>query len=262
MFVTYQLPDAKTLSTVKNITEGFLEITKKLDYPCSVPGGVLFAPFTTDEEIPRLLSDLLTRPTTASGSDNNLKKEDDNLVLINSWKSSGLSVLGKSRVSKPGWVYVYHNKKTEAVSWKYVPSSSFKRRISLSFSTLLVLNNFCVEDAELVALDNLKAHLTDEQKRTLCLSGTITQIGKSGVTYIIRRNLPTLAMRLVPGTSSVYNFLASLCFHPQGFYTDTFVGALPPSDEMFAHLMFIKGDEYTYWKKANQHRIDEVEAGI
>lgn len=78
--------------------------------------------------------------------------------------------------------------------------------------------------------------------------------GKSGVMYVIRKNRPTIAI----GS----RVLCALCLHPLGYYEGTWTGSLCPTDEVIAHLLFIRGDEHTFWKKANHIPLYETNSGV
>jgi len=35
-----------------------------------------------------------------------------------------------------------------------------------------------------------------------------------------------------------------------------------PTDDVIAHLMLMRADEHGFWKRANQHPLDRLEAGL
>jgi hypothetical protein len=38
-----------------------------------------------------------------------------------------------------------------------------------------------------------------------------------------------------------------------GRYDGTFAGVMPPTDEVVADLLAMRGDEHFFWRKSNQH---------
>lgn len=105
------------------------------------------------------------------------------------------------------------------------------------------------------ALRKLKELVTPRQYKIYMTTGVIHEVGKSGVIYYIRRMRPTIAMRDTRP-------LCALCLHPLAFVCETWVGVMPPTDEVIAHILLIRGDEHTFWKKANQHSISSPQSGI
>lgn len=82
---------------------------------------------------------------------------------------------------------------------------------------------------------------------------------RSGVTYLLRRGRPTIAMR--EGEECAY-WLCALCLHPIGYYGDTWAGVMCPTDEVIAHLLMIRGSEEKLWANANQHPLHHPAAGV
>lgn len=109
--------------------------------------------------------------------------------------------------------------------------------------------------AERVAARKLRKMLSKEQLKQFTLTDMFCEIGRSGVRYYLRKNRPTIAMR-------DNNVLCAMCTHPAGYYTGTWTGALPPSDEIIAHLGMIRADEHYFWRKSNQIAIGETNSGI
>ena len=66
----------------------------------------------------------------------------------------------------------------------------------------------------------------------------------------------------VVGDKRFYRFLAALCLHSHSYYADSFVGSLPPSDDVIAHLLLIRSDEHELWKRSNQKQLDDPTSGI
>lgn len=122
-------------------------------------------------------------------------------------------------------------------------------------------------DAEYKARDKLRGMLTERQWRHYDLTGSFLETShRSDLIYVFRRLRPTIAMsprwpwfRRQPDSMRM---LAVLCMHPIGYYERTWAGCLTPSDDVIAHLAFMRGDEAGFWKEANQHDPASPEAGI
>lgn len=111
--------------------------------------------------------------------------------------------------------------------------------------------------AELKARKKLREMVSETQWACYELNDAFVEVGQSGMAYFIRKSRPTLALR-----RDELKFLCALCLHPMAYYEGTWTGALTPTDEMIAHLVFIRGDEYGFWKKANHISLDRPESGI
>lgn len=120
-------------------------------------------------------------------------------------------------------------------------------------------------DCELRAQEKLreliKPHLFDMYQ----LTGTFLETSpRSRVTYLLRRGRPTLA--LVPTVrgeeDTGMRCLAALCMHPLALYRGTWAGCMVPTDDVIAHLLYLRGDEAGFWRRANQHDIDDPAAGV
>lgn len=143
------------------------------------------------------------------------------------------------------------------------------RRFDLFLKSFDVATAVGMREPEERAMELLKEHITPEQYTHYLLMGTFKETSaRSGVTYYYRRYRPTLATREEHSTDAEgknwmkTTFLAALCLHPVGYYYDSFVGALTPSDDVLAHLLLCRADEHHFWKKCVQHRVWEVEAGL
>lgn len=120
-------------------------------------------------------------------------------------------------------------------------------------------------NTELVAMSSLQDKITESQWCAYVLSGAFPETSKrSGVTYILRRGLPTLALRItrLEDNKEKRHFLAALCLHPMAYYENTWAGSQPPSDEVIAHLMMIRANEHGFWKRAGQHPLDDPRSGV
>jgi len=109
--------------------------------------------------------------------------------------------------------------------------------------------------AEKVAIQKLKTMISPGKFEQYVLTDMFIEKGKSGVDYVLRKNRPTIAVGKV-------DVLCALCLHPAGYYAGTWTGALCPTDEVIAHLLYIRGDEHSFWKKANHIPIKETNSGV
>jgi hypothetical protein len=138
-------------------------------------------------------------------------------------------------------------------------------RMKMMMDTMMVRSGAMNWETELTAMRSLQEKITDGQWGSYILSGMFPEKSeRSGVTYILRKGLPTIAMtdRPLPDGRVQRKFLAALCLHPLAWYLDTWCGSQPPSDEVIGHLMMIRSDEHRFWKKSGQHPIDAPQAGI
>lgn len=122
------------------------------------------------------------------------------------------------------------------------------------------------QDAENKAREKLRGLITDRQWRHYDLTGIFLESSpRSNLTYVFRRLRPTIALspRHKPGSmGGGMRCIACLCMHPIGYYSKSWAGCLVPSDDVIAHLLFMRSDEAGYWGQANQHPSDSPEAGL
>lgn len=126
-------------------------------------------------------------------------------------------------------------------------------------------------EAEYTALELLESLIGDRMRHYMFRGYFIERSKRSGVVYMLRRGRPTIAFRVVdtrgisvqgddvPGRNHV---LAVLCMHPIGYYERSFSGAMTPTDDVIAHLMLMRGDEAMFWRRCNQHNINDPEAAL
>lgn len=120
-------------------------------------------------------------------------------------------------------------------------------------------------DAEYRARRKLHGMLSDRQWRHYTLTGCFLETSsRSRLTYVFRRSRPTIALtpRGKNGDNEQMRCLAVLCLHPIGYYQQSWGGCMVPSDDVIAHLTFMRGDEAGFWKAANQHEPRKPEAGL
>ena len=136
-------------------------------------------------------------------------------------------------------------------------SSRTLQRSFAAFEAAQVLD----ADAELMAMDKLKSLVRPHLFDGYLLHGMILETSpRSGVTYILRKGRPTIALR--PDAGGNMRILCCLCMHPIGYYAGTFVGCMVPTDEVISHLILIRAKEEFFWRKANQHPASAWEAGL
>lgn len=120
-------------------------------------------------------------------------------------------------------------------------------------------------DAEYRARDTLRAMLSERQWMHYEMTGSFFETSpRSGLTYVFRRLRPTIAMspRNKRPDDDHMRCLAVLCLHPIGYYANSWAGCMVPSDDVIAHLSWVRGDEAGFWKHANQHASSSAQAGL
>lgn len=116
-------------------------------------------------------------------------------------------------------------------------------------------------EAELKAMAKLQAMIPQHLFDSYVMTGTFIESSKrSRVTYLFRRLRPTIAM--AAGDDGTMRILCALCLHPIGYYKGTHAGVMVPTDEVLAHLIYMRGDEHAFWKQANQHPPNHPNAAI
>lgn len=177
---------------------------------------------------------------------------DTSIKLRNAWYSRRRS----------GWVYVFES--DSGIRARFFPRWSYADRLTLWLGLMGASAAWKVEaeDAALLKLKEMvKPHLFDMYRLTGCLLETSP---RSGVTYLFRKNRPTVAIAPMRrhDEDSPMHAIAVLCLHPIAFYEDTWAGSMVPTDDVIAHLTMMRGDEAYFWRCANQHDPDSPEAGI
>jgi len=180
--------------------------------------------------------------------------------IVNSWHSR----------SRNETVMVFHRAgKAFACTVRRAPERSMER-MELWMRTIGASDAWDL-DAEVAAMGTLGAMLSPRQRRHYLLTGSfLEQSPRSGLTYVFRRLRPTIAMtprwRMLGPDSrrppDSMRCLAVLCLHPIGYYSRSWAGCLCPSDDVIAHLTWMRGDEAGYWAAANAHDPASPEAGL
>lgn len=112
-------------------------------------------------------------------------------------------------------------------------------------------------EAEAKAQANLFKRLDDKQQRCWVFSGWFAEeSSRSRCLYMVRKGKPTVAI------GSNDRVLCCLCIHPMGYYSNTYTGVMPPSDEALAVLLLIRTDEHRLWKKSGQHTVLDPRSGL
>jgi len=121
-------------------------------------------------------------------------------------------------------------------------------------------------EAELKAMETLRTHVTKWAFECYFMTGMFLESSKrSGVSYVFRRLRPTIAMTANPGLKDRdvgMRILCCLCLHPVGYFSDSWAGALTPTDDVLAHLLLMRSKEEKFWANANQHAPWAPESGL
>lgn len=145
-----------------------------------------------------------------------------------------------------------------------IPPDRAMHRLTFWLSTMGACDAWDLA-AEHTARETLQAMLSDRQWMHYDMTGSFFETSsRSGLTYVFRRLRPTIALSpraLRPGDDHV-RCIAVLCLHPIGYYANSWAGCMVPSDDVIAHLSWMRGDEAGYWKQANQHAPHTAEAGL
>ena len=140
-----------------------------------------------------------------------------------------------------------------------VPGPDIESRLRLMLRTLAAARTLSTA-GEQRARNALRRELTPYQWQQYDLAGTFIERSKaSGLIYVFRRLMPTIALRF-DETKLVLGI--ALCMHPLGHAANSHTGVLPPSDEVLAHVLLMRSDEHRYWRRSTQHRLDRPEAAI
>lgn len=188
------------------------------------------------------------------------KTDDVGAVLVrNTWWST----VRQARVylyeteAEPGRVRIAYDRRER----------SGGRRATFMLSTIGVSTGWDIraEERAMGKLQRMIApHLFDMYRLTGCF---LESSARSNVHYVLRRCRPTVAMvpwdRTDPSADDLpMRTLTVLCMHPIGYYTDTFAGAMVPTDDVIAYLLMIRADEHLLWRRAYHHHPEEPEAGL
>lgn len=130
----------------------------------------------------------------------------------------------------------------------------------------IMRSNYQFGFAEMKALKKLRELTEPHLYERYLLTGCLDFHGKDGIWYIIRKGRPTLSFRLIPSEINpegcILYPLAAMCTHPAGYFARTWAGFLSPTDDVIAHLLWLRQSEHEFWKRCTQHPFSAVEAGI
>lgn len=158
-------------------------------------------------------------------------------------------------------VYVFEEPRAGGrVRHGLVPAFHSMRHI---ISTLGASDAWGVEQ-ESKAVELLATLVSHRQMRHYLLTGMFLERSKrSGLTYLFRRLRPTVVINARgEDDGKQARIMCALCMHPIAYYSDSWAGAMCPTDDVVAHLMMMRGDEPMLWRRANQHAPHRPEAGL
>lgn len=158
-------------------------------------------------------------------------------------------------------VYVYHTgdgRSKVGIHWQTGQRSKVDFLIHMVTPIYAGAWSLEMEERAVETLGTLiKPHALEYYKITGCFMETSP---RSKLTYLFRRGRPTIVLR--PAKDGSVEGMVALCLHPIGYYEDTFCGVMCPTDDVIAHLMLMRGDEWLYWKSANQIPLDQPNSGL
>jgi hypothetical protein len=137
-------------------------------------------------------------------------------------------------------------------------------KIQLYINTYAASRTYKV-DAEKKAMQCLRAKVDKDQFERYIFTGTIFERSKrTGLVYIFRRARPTIVFREFIDEQGRNNqrFVAALCGHSQGYYSTTWAGTMVPTDDVVAHILMMRSDEYKFWKVCTQHGEFSPQAAV
>jgi hypothetical protein len=183
---------------------------------------------------------------------------------VETWEMVNWWVSNSSRNGKKYQVTVLKCKETGKYRHEIDRQRSYSDfKMDLLVGSLDVVSRFCPLNAERKARKQLLSMLRPVQEHDYFLTGAFSESKtRSGLTYLLRSGRPTLAYRQTGSKPQRFNFVAGLCTHSVGYYTDTYAGFTCPSDELISHLLMIRSDEYNFWKRSNHHDRHSAGAGI
>lgn len=173
--------------------------------------------------------------------------------LRNSWYSK----------KRRQWVALF-DRRDGGIALFVDPRADYSERLTFWLSTMGASQAWDYQ-AELMARRKLQTLIPEHMYEMYEMTGSFLETSpRSGVTYVLRRARPTVA--IVPLRRDMpdmpMKILACLCLHPIAYYVGTWAGAMVPTDDVVAHLLMIRGDEHYFWRRANQHPLHEASAGL
>lgn len=177
---------------------------------------------------------------------------DESVILRNSWWSR----------RRGGWVHIFQ--KDGKIEHFLEPRWQSAERLNYWLNTVGASLAWDVA-AESEALGKLAELVRPNIMAMYMLTGCMLETSqRSQVTYLFRRNRPTIALAPVRRGDDEANMraIAVLCLHPIAYYEGTWAGAMVPTDDVIAHLLMMRGDEPLFWRRANHHHPESAEAGL
>lgn len=230
-----------------------------------IPHGIGLAPITTSSPDLQIIIDSLQGLRAADEEKDDLSCKT--VVELAPENQDAVMKFHHSWISSRQWrghfvqVAVYQSEITGKFVKLAIPISYAHERLNYFMETGGYRNSFCSVEAEQKARAKLESVLTDHQKNCYYLHDSFPERGRSGYLYILRKNRPTLVISDHDQSRDVKT-LCALCLHPLAYYTDSWAGAMVPSDEVLAHLLMIRADEHFFWRKANQISLEKPQSGI
>lgn len=183
---------------------------------------------------------------------------DEEYTLANSWWCE----------KRAATVYVLHHKVTGKQEWFWAMDNGWPHRWTTMLDAMDPARYMDVH-AESRALRTLQGMVSENAFRHYFLLGYFLETSpRSRLTYMFRKLRPTIVMtprKAGPDgriAESHMRLLTCLCLHPIGYYEGTHLGTMVPTDDVLAHLLMMRGDEHTFWRKANHHPPHSWQAGI
>lgn len=174
-------------------------------------------------------------------------EREDGLEVVNAW------------IDRRGWTIFVVRTREGRIEQRVWPRNPDACRLTYVLDTLGASQAWSAA-AEMTAMATLKTLVTKTAFRYYILTGSFLETSpRSKVTYLFRKGRPTVAMSFGTGYMKA---LCALCLHPIGYYENTFAGSMVPTDDVIAHLQFMRADEAKFWAKANQHQLKDPTSGV
>lgn len=181
----------------------------------------------------------------AMGGDRERDHEDDGHRLVNQWYSA----------EKRCDILVMRTPEGR-ITWGKLPAF---HSLTFALRTLGCSEAWGFEQ-EANAVRTLAGMLSHRQFKQYMLTGMFLERSKrSGVTYLFRKLRPTVAIATRGAKTSI---MCALCMHPIAHYSQSWAGAMTPTDDVIAHVSLMRGDEAMFWRRSTQHPSWRPEAGL
>lgn len=168
---------------------------------------------------------------------------------VNSWTNS-----------RGETITIYENGET-GKSFFRIDKTHAKDRVGMLFVMMEVALTCWNVTSEEKALEKLRSLIDEDAYRQYVMTGSFVERSeRSNLYYMFRKGYPTIVMKI--RSDDTDSLLCALCMHPLGFYDGTWAGALPPTDDVIAHLLMMRYDEKTLWKKSTQHPMNTFLSGV